>query len=509
MATGLLNFLPEDPNKKEAMRQGLLSLGAAMLQGRGNFGNVLGQGLQSGAQGYQGAIQQAQKDQMEQAQLRLLQGKEQRATEMQNVISSAFGRPGAAPQGQPMPQQGAPRAAASLAGAPGAAPQPVQAPRSKFPLTLEQVSMIKAMGGPDLSGEYKIAHEGFERKQGSTYVNPDGTSQSFARLGDGQTQAADGSVSNASGYVNSVAEIERAKAEAQEGARASYDLVDPTKFIGADGNPILSTRAGLVKNLGQLPQRGQARPGPTTPANFPVVTPAQQKARDGTRLEILKSELDKTTDPRDRAALQREIAGAGGAPALQSPIQARAQQGAVDTTIKAGQGLNDNWVTATLNPIQTDGKAARSTLAQIETVKNIGLKTGWGTEAKAAAASFLGALGVKEAEKYAGNVQVFQQVAKDRLMTKLSTQVGPQTEGDAQRAEATFLRLANTPMANEYIADLTAASARADANKANFYSEALPLARQNGDFTEIDRRWSKIAPSIWNDPALAKYKAKQ
>lgn len=65
---GLLNFLPEDETKKQAARQGLLSLGAAMLQGRGNFGNVLGQGIAAGAQGYQGSLQDQQRAQLHNAQ---------------------------------------------------------------------------------------------------------------------------------------------------------------------------------------------------------------------------------------------------------------------------------------------------------------------------------------------------------------------------------------------------------------------------------------------------------
>lgn len=503
MAMGLLNFLPDDPAKKEAARQGLLSLGAAMLQGRGNFGQVVGQGLGAGVQGYQGGLEAQQKAQMDQAQLRMMQAKEQRASALNDTISRAFSGQGT---GSAPVQTGA-STGGPISG--GVVSQGGAPPNTKFPLTLNQLSAIKAMGGPDLSGEYKMANEGFERKQGSTYVNPDGTRETYARLGDGQTQAADGSVSNAAGYVNSVADIERAKADAQEGARANYDLVDPTKFVGADGSPILSTRAGLISKIGQLPQKGQPRQASTaSPAGFPVVTPQQQKSRDGTRLEILRNELANTTDPRDREALQREIAGAGGGGgALQSPIQARQQQGAVDTTIQAGQKLNDNWITQVQNPVQSDGKAAKSTLSQIETIKNIGLKTGWGTETKAAAASVLGAMGVQNAEKYAGNAQMFQQVAMERNMTMLQAQSGPQTEGDSQRAQQTFLKLANTPAANAFIADLTAANARNAVKKAEYYNKALPLARQMGDMTEIDRRWSKIAPSVWDDPQLAKYKA--
>jgi hypothetical protein len=63
-----LNYLPDDPNKKEAMRAGLLQFGAAMLGGRGNFGQHLGQGLSAGAQGYQGALAGQQQAVLDKAQ---------------------------------------------------------------------------------------------------------------------------------------------------------------------------------------------------------------------------------------------------------------------------------------------------------------------------------------------------------------------------------------------------------------------------------------------------------
>lgn len=524
---GLLNFLPEDPNKKEAMRAGLLNLGAAMLSGRGNFGQMLGQGIGAGAQGYQGSLlaqQQAAQQAAQQAQavqaaqidaeqLKIAQSKNARAQQTQDLISSAFNggsatQPGGASnsgqsQGGTMPSGG------------GVAPIAQPAGARKFPLSLDQVALIKASGGPDLSGEYKMAHEGFERKQGSTYENPDGSTRSYARLGDGQVQAGDGSVSNARGYVGALAESEGAKAGAVEQARAGYDLLDPTKFIGADGRPIANTRAGYVSDIGGLPKVGggapprpQMKPGaPVTPANFPRVSPQEQQQRDGGRMEILQNELKNERDPKLQAMIRQEMGGRR-APVLQSAAEAKAQVGAVDTQLKAGQGLNENWIKEAYNPTQASGKAARDTLTQLETIKTVNLQTGWGTEAKAWGASILGSLGVKNAANYAGNVQKFQQVAMERNMTMLAAQAGPQTEGDSQRAQQTFLKLENTPAANQFISDLTGANARAAARKADYYNRALPLARATGDLTEIDRRYAKIAQSVWSDPALAKYKDK-
>lgn len=508
---GLLNFLPEDPNKKEAMRAGLLNLGAAMLSGKGNFGNMLGQGLAAGSQGYQNSLVSQQQKMLDDAQLRLAQGKESRAQGQHNMIADAF-------RGTGTPQPGGSSTSGPVQGGTGMPPGGGAAPRgAQFPMSLNQVAMFKAMGGADLSGEYKMAKEGFKRDQGATYDMPDGSRRTFAKLDNGQMQGDDGSIRTAPGYNEALAATEGAKAEAIARAQAGQTLLDPTKFVGADGTPIGGTVGGYIAKLGDLPKvgsgalpRAPVKPGaPVTPANFPRVSPGEQQQRDGTRLQILQDERAKMTNPRDIADIDREIASAGGrAPVLQSAAQAKAQVGAVDMSLSAGTKLNDNWITSTLNPVQTEGKAAKSTLSQLQTIKNVDFKTGWGAPAMAGAAAILGSLGVKDAEKYATQAQTFQQVAKERLMTTLQAQVGPQTEGDAQRAEATFMQLGNTPAANQLIADLAEAQANIAVKKADYYSNALPLARQRGDLTEIDRRWSKIAPSVWADPKLAKYKAK-
>lgn len=525
----LPNWLPEDPSKNAAARQGLLAAGAALMGGRGNLGEILGGGLMAGSQGYHGAIQQQQKDQLEQAQLRLLQNKDTRDQRSNSFLMSAFG----SPQGQQSSDSRIPVPDLSnvpMMSLPGQAPASSQpavpaAPAGAnggFPMSLNQVALMKAMGMADLTDVYKMANEGFERKQGSTYLMPDGSERSYARLDAGQVQDRNGRVSNAAGFVDSTTEVEAAKAGAQERAKANYDVLDPNKFVGEDGRPLGMTRGEYVlKRRDQLPKKGDrpagAPVGAQGPANFPTISPQEQQGRDEDRLHILRTELAAAKNPRDVVALQREIAGVtktlgratgAGAPRLQSPTAARAQMGAVDTNIKVGQDLNSNWITQVHNPIQAEGKAARATLGQLETLKTVNFQSGWGAEAKSGAANMLATLGVKDAARYATSAQQFQQVAMERNMTMLQSQSGPQTDGDSERAQQTFVRLANTPQANAFIADLTGANARIAAQKADYYNKALPLARDRGDMTEIDRRWSRIAPSVWADPALAKYKVK-
>jgi hypothetical protein len=119
---GLLDYLPDDPDKKEAMRQGLLQFGAAMLGGHGNFGQMLGQGIGAGAQGYQGQLQAQQQRQLSNAQLERwnLENQQTKAAIAEPGIIAGILHPESAPQ--------QPSAASALAGGASTAnvqPQPL------------------------------------------------------------------------------------------------------------------------------------------------------------------------------------------------------------------------------------------------------------------------------------------------------------------------------------------------------------------------------------------------
>lgn len=70
---GLLDFLPDmlpdDPQKREAAKMGLLQLGAQMMGSRGNFGQSLGQGLLGGLQGYSQQMESGQQKQLRDMQI--------------------------------------------------------------------------------------------------------------------------------------------------------------------------------------------------------------------------------------------------------------------------------------------------------------------------------------------------------------------------------------------------------------------------------------------------------
>lgn len=95
------DWLPEDPAKHAAAKAGLLQLGAAMLGGRGNFGQMLGQGLNAGAAGYNGSLAQQQQAALTQAQAQhfglqnqMLQGQIDEPMQLAK-IAAGVGQPGA------------------------------------------------------------------------------------------------------------------------------------------------------------------------------------------------------------------------------------------------------------------------------------------------------------------------------------------------------------------------------------------------------------------------------
>jgi hypothetical protein len=191
--------------------------------------------------------------------------------------------------------------------------------------------------------------------------------------------------------------------------------------------------------------------------------------------------------------------GTGGAGVVSAPDPLRT---------KASEGLNEDWIKRVYPAVNAAGDAANGMIANLDALKNINMKTGWGTEAKAAAANVLSGLGIggSNANLYAANAQKFQSIASTRLWEVLNQAKGPQTEGDANRAKATFAQLTNTQEANDFIVDFARAMANRDRTKARFYNEAMPIAREDGDLTAVDRKWQQIQGSVWDDPALARWK---
>lgn len=322
---------------------------------------------------------------------------------------------------------------------------------------IDQIAALEALGGPKLLDHWKTAQSGVAQDGGKFYIK-NGKTQYMPQVDKGMTfDQATGTAMAIPGYAGANAQIQGAQTQAQEAAKFPFT-------VSAD-QARQQTQAGLDA--------------------------MQVTGQDGSTYFVPRSQVV-------GAGQGGQGAGAGGMPymASRNPVN-----------VQTDQRLNDNWITKTYQPTLDAADGARGMLSSIQAVRNLDLRTGWGTDAMSKGANLLVGLGLggEEAQKLASNSQMFGSVAMDRLLKTLQMQAGPQTEGDATRAGQTWVSLQNTPQANEFILDFAEAQARQQARKAAFYERALPIAKNSGDLTEIDRKWRQISGSVWNDPLMQRW----
>ena len=174
---------------------------------------------------------------------------------------------------------------------------------------------------------------------------------------------------------------------------------------------------------------------------------------------------------------------------------------------KAEQGARGKMLVDQYGDISKAAGLAARTLPAIESnlsTLNKGLDTGFGTDAKAAGARVLGALGVKDAEKFATDTQTFQSNAMSALMQKQIEQKGPQTESDAVRLEQIGAQLGKTKDANRFILDVAKEQLRRDIDQRNFYDRWYEA---NKTYNGAENAWfnGEGGKSLFDRPSLKKY----
>ena len=192
----------------------------------------------------------------------------------------------------------------------------------------------------------------------------------------------------------------------------------------------------------------------------------------------------------------------GGQPSSTKPVVV----GINPVVTKAGEQINQNWITSQLEPAQVAGIAAKSAIDNIRVLKNIDLTTGFGTEAQKNAANVLATFGVKDAAKFATNAQIFESKVYESLVDTLSKQKGPQTDKDFTNIQKTYAQLQNTPQANQFLLDVAEAKAMEDQRKANYYQEAAAMPSVRGNLSSITNAWQKHSEkdSLFNVPLTDK-----
>lgn len=363
------------------------------------------------------------------------------------------------PMQQPTGQNITPQQAAGLRGVP-----------------LEKVAALKAAGGADLIDAWKLANVPTQLSAGG-YTQLPGQAPQYLPDPTKGVDFRNGAVSALPGS-DALAMLAGQQAGAQAGAKMPFDIQTDRarQFTQAQLDPMkaVNQTTGDTDYVPRLALSGAGQPGVN----------AGGVALGGNMV------------PGTGSAPGAQPQGQSPYIAERNPIRQQSQI-----------ALNDNWIKSTYQPVKDAGNTATDLQNSIQAMRNVDFNSGWGAESKANAAAFLEGLGVNvgSSKLYAANAQKFQSVAMDRLLTTLGAQKGPQTEGDAQRAQQTFAKLNNTPEANAFILDFAQAKANMDQAKANFYDSALPVVQQRGDLTAADRAWRKVGYSVWNDPILQKW----
>jgi hypothetical protein len=173
--------------------------------------------------------------------------------------------------------------------------------------------------------------------------------------------------------------------------------------------------------------------------------------------------------------------------------------------IESNQDFSKNVYRPTL-----DSAAKNSiVLSRLDALEKLPIneKTGWGTQAKAAATNVLLGLGYnnEEAKSLASNAQTFKAIQARQVNEELNAAKGPQTEGDAQRAASAYASLGNTPQANQFINSLQRAIIKRKNAEAAFYRKNYNSALQAGDLSQLERDWMdspEAAKSIFDYPEM-------
>ena len=137
-------------------------------------------------------------------------------------------------------------------------------------------------------------------------------------------------------------------------------------------------------------------------------------------------------------------------------------------------------------------------------ILNKGFSTGFGTETVAAGAKVLGALGVKDAEKFATNAQVFLANANNAVLQKQLEQKGVQTAADADRITSTGAQFGNTKDANVFILKVAKAQLQRDVEQRDFYAA---WRDKNESFNGAENAWfsGPGGKSLFERPELKAY----
>jgi hypothetical protein len=488
---------------------------------------------------------------------------------LRSLEPDLFAKPGAAPTAAPAAAPtagaGAPTAApaaAPTAAAPAAGAGAQTATNALAPMTAEtpdinalrrRLTALSLINDPRAKAMAKVVEGQINELSKSTTVAPGGTViQGGKPIYTAPAAPAPLARLIAARDALPVGSADRLAIEAQINKDIAGNRVfDPNTGLLIDkvtGQPVSpgATPAGQPGVAPLVPGIAPVQAQQNQTGGFPRVTPQVQAARDTDRLAILERELASqqaagrvdpalqaeidnarrqagVPAPQPRVSVPNALAGASvnalagaptGAPIPANPAERMAAfkkqlevagAGPEAETKKRHELLVDQY-----KDISKAAQLASKTLPALESnlaILDRGFTTGFGTEAMAAGAKVLGALGVQNAEKFATNSQTFLANATQSVLQRQLEQKGTQSEGDYQRIKDTGSQLGNTKEANKFILSVAKAQLQRDIDQRKFYDQ---WQKQNKTYDGAEDAWfsGEGGKSLFDTPALREYSSK-
>ncbi len=265
----------------------------------------------------------------------------------------------------------------------------------------------------------------------------------------------------------------------------SKDGMQPS--IGPNGRISTSIIPGYLEGTGQIKQTQAYNQGL-----------GQAQTTKDQKVDLTTGNIVGTTAA-DVMGLPRQGSGANN---QQSSAPVVTQINPVVT--KAGEQLNNQWITGQFEPAIAAGEAAKGAMENVRLLKSIDLTTGFGTDAQKTAANVLASFGVKDAAKFATNAQIFESKIYEGLVDTLAKQKGPQTDKDFANLQKTYASLKNTSQANQFLLDVVEAKAMQDQRKAGYFQKAASIPELRSNLSAITNEWGKVSGSMFDLPIQGK-----
>lgn len=505
---------PSEDERRAARMQAIAAAGFGLAGARKGFeGQALSNAGLLGLQQYQRDVTalQAQRGQnvgqaMQMVQLaKQLQAQRAQQEALKNW-STMFGggqMQAGPPQGFQIPGGATALTSAAATGtAPSANALPTQVPSGGMPdrMTAAKANVMGVLAGlPNMSSALEFAYPNpVSMRSGAFGVNPaTGQATFYPQAQPGHTLIPDPSAPGGFREVEVPGGLPAisAAAGAQAGARTAAEEAAkfPYQIVKTEGpgNRPLSGYAANVYGLPPLPT-----PAPTQP---PAVNLSANTAAPGYS----------PITPHDLAWLQRDLQGGAPAGGTVSGMS-RAEQKAQDVSSAAQTASNTDWITNEYRPAMNAAALAKRANIGLDVLEKnpITKQTGAFTQLKSDVAKILSGTGMapEKIGEFAANAEIFNRAMFEHNWQLLQQQKGVQTEGDAQRAFKVYMQLTNRPESNQFIIDFTRAQNNLDVKKAQFYGANRSSAQGKGDYAALGDEWNAKQPTLWDDPAMQKWK---